>query len=197
MRKVYYEDYEDLAETISNDYYDLDENILADDYCSIGIVAKYEDTSAVVEELIRDGFNILQISDLSEPIFSGYVDEFYITLTSEGEILCERAKVGNNYKLMTQTICYVFEYCNSKILDKIYAKRTYEVHVENEDDYDCCDLCDDECSKCELLNDSDECDNESEEESDDESTIYFHDDTLAIEGVANLLKLFGIKIVVD
>ena len=99
-----------------------------DDLDSCVIIAKYDDTKKIVEDLIRIGFEIHSISELTKPIINGYYNEYVITLL-ENSVLVEPAKRDNNYLFIFGNVCYVFDDCNSKILKKIETTEDYEVSL--------------------------------------------------------------------
>ena len=99
-----------------------------DELDSCVIIAKYDDTKKIVEDIIRIGFKIHSITELAEPIINGYYNEYVITLL-ENSVWVEPAKRENNYLFVFGNVCYVFDNCNSKILKKIETAESYEVSI--------------------------------------------------------------------
>lgn len=139
IKTLHFEDYEDFACAVS-DAYNKEKSV--DEYNSIDIVAKYEDTKGIIRELIGIGYDIAFINELANAEYDGYDDAFVISLYDD-EIWCEPVKRKDGYIFIEADVVYIFDNCNSKIIPKIESNEIYEVEL-GECDYDCedCNLYD-------------------------------------------------------
>lgn len=114
---------------------------------NVVVVAKYYEAKTLIENLISErGYEIGNITDLSDVAANGYSDEYIVTLFVN-EINCEPAKVNNKYKDIYAEAVYVFEDCNSKVLSHIHGENVFEVDIDEDDCEDDCD-CDKDCENC-------------------------------------------------
>lgn len=78
IKTLHFEDYEDFSCAVSDVY----DRVKSDDeYNSVDVVAKYEDTKEIIRELIGMGYGIAFINELADPEWDGYDDAFVISLT--------------------------------------------------------------------------------------------------------------------
>lgn len=137
-------DIHELADWANSMYHNV---VSYDNLNSIAIVAKYYEAKTLIENLISErGYEIGNITDLSDVAANGYSDEYIVTLFVN-EINCEPAKVNNRYKDIYAEAIYVLENCNSKIMSHIHGENIFEVYIDNikdtDDDYDGdCENCD-------------------------------------------------------
>lgn len=115
---------------------------------NVVVVAKYYEAKTLIENLISErGYEIGNITDLSDVVANGYSDEYIVTLFVN-EINCEPAKVNNRYKDIYADAIYILENCNSKVMSNIHGEENvFEVYIDEndcEDDYDC----DEDCENC-------------------------------------------------
>lgn len=109
----------------------------------IAIVAKYDTSRKIINILTDYGFEIANI-DFHDAICDGYKDEFVISLcyglnhSNAMEIWCEPAKCENGYIIFGGDEIYIFDECNSKIMNKVESNDVYivELHDEIEKEYD-------------------------------------------------------------
>lgn len=139
----------------------------------IAIAAKYDTSRKIINILTDYGFEIANI-DFHDPICDGYEDEFVISLcyrlndSDAMEIWCEPAKRENGYIIFDGDEIYIFDECNSKIMNKVESDDVYvvELHDEIEKEYDefVDDLelgsCNGDCESCHEYNVSDDTDDE-------------------------------------
>lgn len=138
-------DIHELADWANSMYHNV---VSYDNLNSIAIVAKYYEAKTLIETLIAErGFEIGNITDLSDVVANGYSDEYIVTLFVN-EINCEPAKVNNKYKDIYADVIYILENCNSKVMSNIHGEENvFEVYIDEndcEDDYDC----DEDCENC-------------------------------------------------
>lgn len=139
----------------------------------IAIAAKYDTSRKIINILTDYGFEIANI-DFHDAICDGYEDEFVISLcyglnhSNAMEIWCEPAKRENEYIIFDGDEIYIFDECNSKIMNKVESNDVYivELHDEIEKEYDefIDDLelgnCNGDCESCHEYNVSDDTDDE-------------------------------------
>ena len=134
---------EDLAEKIVCQMSDIKKYI--------SVFCLYEDAREVVSDLIRCGCTAHSI-ELHPCSSVGYDDEFLISITDEDEeyqVRCQPAKMDDGrYVKDYPEIAYVFEDCNSRILQNIKDAYIFEVEYDDEDDFDF--ECDGDCTNCHL-----------------------------------------------
>lgn len=139
----------------------------------IAIAAKYDTSRKIINILTDYGFEIANI-DFHDAICDGYKDEFVIFLyyglnhSNAMEIWCEPAKCENGYIIFGGDEIYIFDECNSKIMNKVESNDVYivELHDEIEKEYD--DFTDDlelgncngDCESCHEYNVNDDTDDE-------------------------------------
>lgn len=141
----------------------------------IAIAAKYDTSRKIINILTDYGFEIANI-DFHDAICDGYEDEFVISLcyglnhSNAMEIWCEPAKRENGYIIFDGDEIYIFDECNSKIMNKVESNDVYivELHDEIEKEYDefTDDLelgncnCNGDCESCHEYNVNDDTDDE-------------------------------------
>lgn len=133
---------------------DADYNALTDDYKNLSIICKYDEAVEIIKTFMCLDYNIRSISELSDPEFNFYTDEYTISLSCidmDREIWCEPMKRENGYVEDEATIVYVLDDCSSQCLAHCEAPLKYEVCIL--DGCEDCE-CDGECLDCDL----DECD---------------------------------------
>lgn len=141
----------------------------------IAIAAKYDTSRKIINILTDYEFEIANI-DFHDAICDGYKDEFVISLcyglnhSNAMEIWCEPAKCENEYIIFGGDEIYIFDECNSKIMNKVESNDVYivELHDEIEKEYD--EFTDDlelgnrnyngDCESCHEYNVSDDTDDE-------------------------------------
>lgn len=139
----------------------------------IAIAAKYDTSRKIINILTDYGFEIANI-DFHDAICDGYKDEFVIYLcyglnhSNAMEIWCKPAKCENGYIIFGGDEIYIFDECNSKIMNKVESNDVYivELHDEIEKEYDefTDELelgnCNGDCESCHEYNVNDDTDDE-------------------------------------
>lgn len=161
---------EDVDSSFLRKYYAaIKDNFTVD----IAIAAKYDTSRKIINILTDYGFEIANI-DFHDAICDGYKDEFVISLcyglnhSNAMEIWCEPAKCENGYIIFGGDEIYIFDECNSKIMNKVESNDVYivELHDEIEKEYDefTDDLelgnCNGDCESCHEYNVNDDTDDE-------------------------------------
>lgn len=139
----------------------------------IAIAAKYDTSRKIINILTDYGFEIANI-DFHDAICDGYKDEFVIYLcyglnhSNAMEIWCKPAKCENGYIIFGGDEIYIFDECNSKIMNKVESNDVYivELHDEIEKEYDGftdeleLGNCNGDCESCHEYNVNDDTDDE-------------------------------------
>lgn len=135
---------EDLAEQIICQMPDIKKYI--------SVFCLYEDAREIISDLIRCGCTAHSI-ELHPCSSVGYDDEFLISIIDEDEeyqVRCQPAKMDDGrYVRDYPEIAYVFEDCNSRILQNIKDAYIFEVEYDDEDDFEC----NGDCANCRLNED--------------------------------------------
>lgn len=205
MKKLYFEDVEDLCLDIADKF----ENLLDEDD-DIVVLAKYEVAREIVTELCAH--YMLMAADLHDSEWDGYENEYIISLNADG-IWCSPAFREDHYINDEPNILYVHEDCNSKALKTIKGSITVEFQVCEfdcecdgdclglENDYDneflCVGDCELEPTDAELEVIADEEDNLygftiSSNGDSYRSVSYYSTETLDNDRLKELMKFFGI-----
>lgn len=144
INTVIVKDIYELADMVNSMYHNATSY---DGLNNVVVVAKYYEAKTLIENLISErGYEIGNITDLSDVVANGYSDEYIVTLFVN-EINCEPAKVNNKYKDIYAEAVYVFEDCNSKVLSYIHGEdNVFEVYIDNIKDTD--DDYDEDCENC-------------------------------------------------
>lgn len=145
INTVVVKDIYELADMVNSMYHNVTSY---DGLNNVVVVAKYYEAKTLIENLISErGYEIGNITDLSDVVANGYSDEYIVTLFVN-EINCEPAKVNNRYKDIYADAIYILENCNSKVMSNIHGEENvFEVYIDEndcEDDYDY----DEDCENC-------------------------------------------------
>ena len=145
INTVVVKDIYELADMVNSMYHNVTSY---DGLNNVVVVAKYYEAKTLIKNLISErGYEIGNITDLSDVVANGYSDEYIVTLFVN-EINCEPAKVNNRYKDIYADAIYILENCNSKVMSNIHGEENvFEVYIDEndcEDDYDC----DEDCENC-------------------------------------------------
>lgn len=162
MEKLNFDTYEDFVYQATNMFDYIKKMDFGND---VAIVAKYDDATRVIEELIYYGYKIKSIN-INESCFEGYKDEYIISIANidddEDGIWCEPMLREDGYLTDESTLIYIFDTCSSKVIPCCKGALVCEVSVDEDDDiYDedsfddecgfccgdcCCEDCDDDCN---------------------------------------------------
>lgn len=202
-----------MTERTYDDICELCEDIV-DTYCSsvdpdntnVFVIAKYEEAKRIITELCSMDL-VLTSCILYDPDFEGYEDEYIIDIY-EDEVWCKPAKRDGKYIYTDSYATYVLDNCNSKLLSEIDTEYLYDVHIEDEDDFDFCDGCDPfdgECLGC--ANFMNRCDDEDDYEIDEDchgftasksdddgyhSVSFYSTERVDHDDMMDLLRIFGL-----
>lgn len=125
MEKKQYENIMEFCEDLVDTYECLD-----DDNMGVSVVAEYDKAKEIISYLCA--YDIKSI-DISSPDWNEYYDEYLITLLDD-EVYCEKCKRDNGYFHIESEYTYLFDDCNSKILNYIHSDKVYEVSIFDEDE---------------------------------------------------------------
>ena len=133
LKTYKFESIEEFCEEVNDTIEDMDEHQI------VAVVAKYEDASEIIRELVYYDYTLKEI-DLSSPENSEYDDEYEVRVC-DGEIFCERMKRNCQYILSGADVVYFMENVNSRVV-RSYPdasnKYVVEIGEDPEDEYDCC-----------------------------------------------------------
>ena len=131
MKNLYFDDFEDLACDIADNF-----DMVKDDFGDIAIIAKYEEAKEIIAKLSCIGYSLESIR-MSRPECKNYHEEYLISLNNDG-IWCEEMKSDGKYLTDESTITYILDNCSSKVIPYCKGKIVYEVTVGiDEDECDC------------------------------------------------------------
>lgn len=141
MKDLSFKTVEGFCRQVSQTY----KNMKPDDEFDIkdlSIVAKYDEASVIVNELVRCGYDIHSMH-LEDPECDGYDDEYIISLCSvDGkDIWCEPMVRKNGYINDESGCIFVMDNCSSHVISHLNSDYIYEVHVDEFDDYEDDDEC--------------------------------------------------------
>lgn len=138
MKNLYFDDFEDLACDIADNF-----DMVKDDFGDIAIIAKYEEAKEIIAKLSCIGYSLESIR-MSRPECKNYHEEYLISLNNDG-IWCEEMKSDGKYLTDESTITYILDNCSSKVIPYCKGKIVYEVTIG--DDEDDCDSSECACKK--------------------------------------------------
>lgn len=141
MKRVNFNCICELAEIMTM-YVNDEEN---DDYPLISAHCKFDLAKELIETLVRMGNSLGNIIELEEYEMSHYDREFVIYLGVDG-IACEKCYRNDTYYYGGGDISYVYEDCNSKLLDYVDSSVIYEFGFTDDDN--CEPICSSECCGC-------------------------------------------------
>lgn len=152
MKELFYSDIEDLCLDVSEVHDKLCEN---NDFVDVTIVAKYEVVKQIISELVYYDYDLCNIK-LENPDIDYYDDEFYISINSDNEIWCEKAKdKDGNYLIDECNIALIHEDCNSKLVSKLRSDYEPMIFVLSDD-------CDEDMNHCSNCENKEKCDSEND-----------------------------------
>lgn len=153
MRRLRFEDYEEFACYVSDEFDFLHNN--DDESYDVSIIAKYDEARYIIKELMCLGYDLHSI-DIHDAEWDGYKDEFIVSLAyidGEDEIWCEPMKRDTGYLDDESKIIYIFDNCNKDVIKHCFGS-LFEVYVgDKDDDEDEVDFSDDFCCGCPGCND--------------------------------------------
>ena len=139
MKRIVFEDVHELSVEMLHDALNFSDCVSA--------VCHYEIATTLLSELIQSEVSIGQL-DISDYEWNGYDKEYVISLM-DGNVYCSPAygmkKDGYSHNSYLETyadIMYVHQDCNSKILKYIDCDKIFEFAVE---EFDESDDCEEEC----------------------------------------------------
>ena len=140
IKTLRFNDYEDLAMRLADDYDEMKETGCSDDFVpSVTLIAKYDDAKAVISELVGMGYPLYSVTEFASPDFNDYSDEYVVSIYDD-ELWVEPMRRKDGYISEEAYICYVMGDCNSTVLREISTPIRYEVQIE--------DSCNGDCDKC-------------------------------------------------
>lgn len=141
MKNLYFNDFEDLACSVSDTYASLKDEGFDD----IAIIAKYEEAKHIIKNLLCIGYDVHSI-EIHDYLWDNYDAEFVISLY-DNKVWCEPFLRENGYINEESPVIYILDNCSSKVIPHCKGNIVYEVSVGiGEDDKRDRDEC--ECACC-------------------------------------------------
>lgn len=140
MKNLYFDDFEDLACDIADNFDELNKENFED----IAVIAKPDEVKEIFKELICIGYDICNIT-YERIDWDGYDDEYILSMNHDGIWLEKFKKEDDKYLTDESTITYILDNCSSKVIPYCKGKNVYEVTVG--DDACGCDECECACKK--------------------------------------------------
>ena len=139
MKNLYFDDFEDLACDIADNFDELNKEEFED----IAVIAKPNEVKEIFKELVCIGYDICNIT-YERIDWDGYDDEYILSMNHDGIWIEKFKREDGKYLTDESTITYILDNCSSKVIPCCKGKNVYEVTVGiDEDDCDC-----DDCSEC-------------------------------------------------
>lgn len=134
MKNLYFDDFEDLACDIADNFDELNKEKFDD----ITVIAKPDEVKEIFKELICIGYDICNIT-YERIDWDGYDDEYILSMNHDGIWIEKFKREDGKYLTDESTITYILDNCSSKVIPYCKGKNVYEVTV-GIDECDC-----DEC----------------------------------------------------
>lgn len=143
MKNLYFDDFEDLACDIADNFDELNKEKFDD----ITVIAKPDEVKEIFKELICIGYDICNIT-YERIDWDGYDDEYILSMNHDGIWIEKFKREDGKYLTDESTITYILDNCSSKVIPCCKGKNVYEVTVGiDEDDCDCDDCSEFACQK--------------------------------------------------
>lgn len=140
MERLKFEDYEEFACDIADTFDNIKE-----EYGDISIIAKYNEATEIIKELLCIGYNVASV-ELHREEFENYYDEYIIGLNHDG-VWCEKFKRDSGYFNDESNVTYIMYNCSSAVIPYCKSENIYEVSVKDVNDSEN----DDEASEAERI----------------------------------------------
>lgn len=141
MRYNVFEDAYDLAEKMID--LAVEDDVMA--------IVNFEEARDLVQALAENGCLTIMDIELCSPEIDGYDKEYFVTVTNDGYLWCERAWHETNeyheagYLRYGEKLCYIHEECNSVLIQ--YALENTEfvefAYANDDEEYQSCTDCPD------------------------------------------------------
>lgn len=127
MERLKFEDYEEFACDIADTFDNIKE-----EYGDISIIAKYNEATEIIKELLCIGYNVASV-ELHREEFENYYDEYIIGLNHDG-VWCEKFKRDSGYFNDESNVTYIMYNCSSAVIPYCKSENIYEVSVKDVND---------------------------------------------------------------
>lgn len=157
MEKFLFENVDGVVDKLLEEWDKLEEK-KNEDY-TISVVSHYNIMKNIINYLVKNTSFTLCDIELEEPNYRNYYDEYILTIDSNLEIWCQKAKLDNGkYVRVEDSVTFVHSDVNSKfvVINKDECLIEFDFGTEGEtvcDCDECCGCCD--CNK-ELAIESDD-----------------------------------------
>lgn len=146
MEKFLFENVEGVVDKLLEAWDKLEENDDTDFY-TLSVVSHYNIMKDIINYLVKNTSFVLCNLELEEPTYRDYEDEYILTVDSDGEIWCQKAKVDGRYIHIEDNITFVHSDVNSKFVVINKDECMVEFSFASEEETICPSGCD--CTACE------------------------------------------------
>ena len=142
MEKFLFEGVDGFVDKFLEEWDKLEEN-KDDDFFTISVISHYNTIKDIINYLAKNTCFVLCNLELEEPTYRDYEDEYILTVDSDGEIWCQKAKVDGRYVHVEDDITFVHSDVNSKfvVLNKDECMVEFDFGTEEEFECDCNECC--------------------------------------------------------
>ena len=134
MRNLYFDNFEDLACSVTDTY----DSLKGEDFEDVAIIAKYEEARQIIRELLCLGYDIHSL-EIHDDLWENYEAEYVVSLY-DNSVWCEPMLREKGYIDEDAPVIYVLDNCSSKVISYCKGKNVFEVSIG-------VDECD--CNECE------------------------------------------------
>lgn len=145
MENFLFEDVEGFVDKFLEEWDKFEDD--DDDFYTISVVSHYNIMKDIINYLVQNTGFILCNLELEEPTYRDYDDEYILTVDSDGEIWCQKAKVDGRYIHVEDNLTFVHSDVNSKFVLTNKNENMVEFGFGSEEETVCTSDCD--CMACE------------------------------------------------
>ena len=134
MKRLEFNTTQDFIDSILEQWDDADDDLF------MSVFGKFDAIKNIFESMIKNDIHIDIIVNLDSD--DSYCEEFVLSMTKDGINVEKAWHEENEYhtagylRFDNETIAYIHEDCNSKLLSAISTPLKYEFAIGNEDDFD-------------------------------------------------------------
>lgn len=154
MEKFLFEDVSGVVDKLLEAWDKFEESI-DDDFFTISVVSHYNIMKDIINYLAKNTGFVLCNIELEEPTYRDYEDEYILTVDSNGEIWCQKAKVDGRYIHVEDDITFVHSDVNSKFVVINKNACLIEFGFSSEEEFECNCNCSECCNGTVLMSDDD------------------------------------------
>lgn len=147
LEKFLFENVDGVVDKLLEEWDKLEEK-KNEDY-TISVVSHYNIMKDIINYLVKNTSFMLCDIELEEPNYRNYYDEYILTIDSNLEIWCQKAKLDNGkYVRVEDSVTFVHSDVNSKfvVINKDECLIEFDFGTEEETECSCNECCD--CCEC-------------------------------------------------